>query len=248
MSTHDYILDNAAGAAFRADLNLTLAAIVTKNSSSTEPGTTYAGMWWYDTANNILYARNSANNAWIKMFTFDQSNNSAHAAGGFQSGTSMLFNQATAPTGWTKKANWAKDATVTVGNDYWDASNNPSYPNNPVSWSTNVSVANHSAHTHTTAGHALSVAEMPGHLHNTPGWVCTYGDSALFRNLNQTLRFSAGAAPGLGGSGFNLNTSSQGGGVSHSHGNTGSTTVSAHSVTQNTFKPAFVRVIAATKD
>ena len=69
MATHDYVLDNATGANFRADLNLALAAIVSNNSNSSAPTTTYAYQWWADTTANILKIRNSANDAWISLFT-----------------------------------------------------------------------------------------------------------------------------------------------------------------------------------
>lgn len=65
MATHDYFLANAAGAAFRADLNDALAAIVSQNSNATAPATTYAGMPWFDTANGILKFRNASNTGWV---------------------------------------------------------------------------------------------------------------------------------------------------------------------------------------
>mgnify|MGYP003111067155 CR=1 FL=1 len=71
MATHDYVLDNATGANFRADLNLVLAAIVSNNSSSTEPSTKYAYQWWADTNDGVLKIRNSANNAWITLLQLD---------------------------------------------------------------------------------------------------------------------------------------------------------------------------------
>ena len=64
MATHDYIIANASGAAVRSDLNNALAAIVSQNSSSSEPSTTYAYQLWADTANNVLKIRNSANDGW----------------------------------------------------------------------------------------------------------------------------------------------------------------------------------------
>lgn len=62
---HDYVIENQPGAAFRADLNGVLSAIVTNNSSATAPATTYANMWWYDTSTSQLKRRNNANDAWI---------------------------------------------------------------------------------------------------------------------------------------------------------------------------------------
>ena len=65
MATHDYVLADAAGAAFRSDLNNALAAIVSQNSSATEPTTTYAYMPWFDTTNGILKFRNASNTGWV---------------------------------------------------------------------------------------------------------------------------------------------------------------------------------------
>lgn len=91
------------------------------------------------------------------------------------------------------------------------------------------------AHTHTTAGHALTVNEMPSHTHigrlaykqsgygYTPGdWeaiLSTYASPMVCSNRNSTDKTyldinTHRIAP----------TDATGGGASHSHGNTGSTT------------------------
>ena len=67
MAQHDYDIANQSGANFRADLNNALDAIVSNNSGSSEPSTTFAYEWWIDTTNNVLKLRNSANNAWITL-------------------------------------------------------------------------------------------------------------------------------------------------------------------------------------
>jgi hypothetical protein len=72
MATHDYVIDNQSAPAFRSDLNNALLAIVSQNSASTAPTTTYANMFWYDTATNILKKRNEANSAWINLGTIDE--------------------------------------------------------------------------------------------------------------------------------------------------------------------------------
>mgnify|MGYP003135116714 CR=1 FL=1 len=69
MATHDYVIANQSGAAFRTDLNNALAAIVSNNSNSSQPATRYAYQWWVDTTANIVKIRNSANDAWINLFT-----------------------------------------------------------------------------------------------------------------------------------------------------------------------------------
>lgn len=65
----DYVLANQSGANFRTELNSVLAAVVSQNSGSTAPGTTYAFQWWIDTGVSpaLLKLRNSANNAWITV-------------------------------------------------------------------------------------------------------------------------------------------------------------------------------------
>ncbi len=71
MATHDYVIANASGAAVRSDLNDALAAIVSNNSSSTEPATTYAYQFWADTSSNVLKIRNSGNSAWVTLRQLD---------------------------------------------------------------------------------------------------------------------------------------------------------------------------------
>jgi len=72
MAVHDYVIDNSTGANVRSDINNALAAIVSNNSSSSEPSTTkYAYMWWADTTNGILKIRNSANDGWVELLQLD---------------------------------------------------------------------------------------------------------------------------------------------------------------------------------
>ncbi len=61
--------------ATRADLNNALQALASNNSGASAPSTTFANQWWYDEANNKLYIRNEANNAWIQVAVLDQTNN-----------------------------------------------------------------------------------------------------------------------------------------------------------------------------
>ena len=69
MATHDYILSNQSGSSFRSDLNNALAAIVSSNSSATEPATTYAYQYWIDTSATpeLVKQRNSTNDGWITL-------------------------------------------------------------------------------------------------------------------------------------------------------------------------------------
>lgn len=74
MATHDYVIANGTGAAVRSDLNGALAAIVSNNSSATEPATMYAYQWWPDTTTGLLKIRNAANNAWVTVGTLASAN------------------------------------------------------------------------------------------------------------------------------------------------------------------------------
>jgi len=71
MATHDYVIANQSGAAFRTDLNNALAAIVSNNSNSSEPATMYAYQWWADTNTGTLKIRNSTNNGWVELLQLD---------------------------------------------------------------------------------------------------------------------------------------------------------------------------------
>jgi len=74
VATHDYVIANGTGSAVRSDLNNALAAIVSNNSSSTEPATTYAFQWWIDTNTTTLKIRNAANDAWITVGDYSATN------------------------------------------------------------------------------------------------------------------------------------------------------------------------------
>lgn len=75
MAQHDYVIDNQASAAARADLNSLFQAIASQNSGATAPTTTYANQIWYDTSTDLLKMRNEANSGWITLGTVDQTNN-----------------------------------------------------------------------------------------------------------------------------------------------------------------------------
>ena len=76
MAQHDYNIANQTFPNTRTDINNVLAAIVSNNSGSTAPSTTYAYQLWYDTSTNILKIRNADNDAFINLFTFNQTTDS----------------------------------------------------------------------------------------------------------------------------------------------------------------------------
>jgi hypothetical protein len=74
MAQHDYIIANAAGASFRADINNALAAIVSQNSGPNQPNETYAFQFWAHTAEGLLKQRNAANDGWVIVGTLAATN------------------------------------------------------------------------------------------------------------------------------------------------------------------------------
>ncbi len=116
MAQHDYIIANQSGAAFRADLNNGLAAIVSQNSGSTQPSTTYAYQWWADTTTGLLKIRNAANNAWITVGTLADTNfGLLPAAGGTMTGDLTLNAQSDLRLADSDSSNWvALQAPATV--------------------------------------------------------------------------------------------------------------------------------------
>ncbi|KKN06493.1 hypothetical protein LCGC14_1076850, partial [marine sediment metagenome] len=68
MSQHDYVIDNANGAAVRLDLNNAFAAIQSNNSGATSPTATTAFQLWFDTTANDLKIRNSGDTSWVSIF------------------------------------------------------------------------------------------------------------------------------------------------------------------------------------
>ena len=84
MSQNDFTIANQGFPAFRADLNSALQALASNNSGATEPSTMFANMWWYDSANDIMYIRNEDNDAWIKFAELDQTNDKFVLSGTLQ--------------------------------------------------------------------------------------------------------------------------------------------------------------------
>ena len=119
MAQHDYIISNQSGAAFRADLNNGLAAIVSQNSGATQPSTTYAYQWWADTTTGLLKIRNAANSAWITTGTLADANlGLLPAAGGTLTGNLTLNAQSDLRLADSDSSNWvALHAPATVASN-----------------------------------------------------------------------------------------------------------------------------------
>ena len=74
MAQHDYSIANDSGANVRADLNNALSAIVSQNSGTTSPSTSYSYEWWADTTTGLLKIRNAANDGWVTVGTLASAN------------------------------------------------------------------------------------------------------------------------------------------------------------------------------
>jgi len=126
MATHDYVLDNATGANFRSDLNNALAAIVSNNSSSSEPSTKYAYQWWADTNDGVLKIRNSANDGWVTLLqldgtlTLEDGTNSAPALGFRDDLNTGIFSSAAdtldVTCGGTTRGSFSSSGLTVTGN------------------------------------------------------------------------------------------------------------------------------------
>jgi hypothetical protein len=67
MSQNDFVINNASFPATRADLTSALQALASNSSGSSDPTTTYANMFYYDTSDNILKMRTEADDAWVNI-------------------------------------------------------------------------------------------------------------------------------------------------------------------------------------
>tara|TARA_R100000388_G_scaffold31842_1_gene24961 strand:- start:68 stop:703 length:636 start_codon:yes stop_codon:yes gene_type:complete len=124
MAQHDYVIANADGATVRADINSVLQAISSNNSGSSDPSTTYAYQFYYDTGDNKLKLRNAANDAFITLGTF------THATGSgtttiVQSDANQTFSKAQRGSITTQNATTGGAITLDMANNnYFILSNN----------------------------------------------------------------------------------------------------------------------------
>lgn len=99
---------NQAGATYRAAVNNCQKALASLNSGASAPSTTYAGMHWWDTGNNLIKLRNSSNTAWVTIAAFDGSTHTPYRAG-------TVLDALT-----TVKSNLSASADPTTGDDVDD--------------------------------------------------------------------------------------------------------------------------------
>lgn len=247
MAQHDYIISNQTFPSYRNDHNNSLSAIVSKNSGASEPSTTYAYQWWYDSTNDILKIRNADNDAWINFATFDQLNDTMSltvenltvtGSGAIPSGTKMLFQQTSAPTGWTKDTTHNNKAlrvvTGSAGTGGTNSFTNAFNSTKTVSGTTGTSSVTISG---STQSHTLTVSQIPAHTHTATGRIHLVGAGGGFDWGGTT------------GTSDTRTTNSTGGGSGHSH--TVNITSGSHSHSfSDTFNldVQYVDLIIATKD
>ena len=169
----------------------------------------------------------------------------------FPAGTSMVFNQASPPVGWTKKADWAANASLIVGNTYGTGGSD-----DPVSWATAVTVDAHSTHDHTGPSHTHT---GPSHSHTVDVWANDKTGSILSEAATSRARFYTGnggnswhteATASFASKGKRETTINDGTGATGAEG-TGATGLggpTTHAVNQDTYTPIYVILIAASRD
>lgn len=107
MSQHDMDIANAPGAAFRADLNLALLALVGNNSGTSAPTTTFPYMFWADASAGLLKMRNAANTAWVSLGLLGLQN-----LGHLLPGSIVYHAKNAAPAGFLKASGGAVSRTT----------------------------------------------------------------------------------------------------------------------------------------
>lgn len=160
----------------------------------------------------------------------------------FPSGTKLLFQQTSAPTGWTKDTTHNNKA-LRIVNGTVGSGGTVAFTTAFASQAVAGTVGNQTA-TGTVSGTvgdtALTLAQMPAHSHNVTAWY----------NSTGTTQILAGAAGS--GNTRTFATDSQGSGATHTHTFSGSFSGVAHSHTFTgtaiDLAVQYVDVIIATKD
>ena len=237
MSQQDYTIDNATGAAVRADLNAQLQAIVSANSGTSEPSTMFAYQIWADTTANKLKIRNGANNAWYDVGALDSANLGLMLASYFPNinanvtATDEEINKLDGLTATTTELNLLSGKTAIptaadaypIGSIYMNASNSA----NPASllgfgtWSSfgagrvltgldsTQSEFNAIGETGGAKTHTIATNELPAHTHGIPTQAADAVDS------HWDLTAVSGSFSGTVGA--NIASTSTGSGAAHNN-------------------------------
>jgi hypothetical protein len=196
MAQADQVVQNDNFPTVRADINNNLAALFSNSSGGTSPTVTVAYQDWIDTSGTdpIWKKRNAANNAWI---TIGALTSTGFEGGGVPSGTVMLFQQTSAPTGWTKSTTHNDKAlrivSGTVGSGGATAFS---------------SVLNGSVGATT-----LTTSQIPSHAHQ----IAPNAGSISFYSTFTVVTGNIFSTGGISSTTRNAGTNNTGGGNSHTH-------------------------------
>jgi hypothetical protein len=188
MATHDYVIANQTGANTRSDLNSAFSAIVSNNSSATAPATTYAFMWWADTANDLLKQRNAADSAWVDILTLSTG---APSVGGATEGTAVL---STGETGGTKFLREDGDGT----SSWQSISSDPAMGGDLSGTASNAQIVANAVGTTEIANSAVTDAKIAGMSSSKLSGALPAIDGSALTNLSagkvlQVVNFQTGA-------------------------------------------------------
>jgi len=155
----------------------------------------------------------------------------AISATAFESGTKMLFQQTSAPTGWTKVTGSGNDTALRVTTGTVGTGGSVAFETAFASHTPTITMSN--------AAHTLTTAQLPSHSHPFGGWSSgtvnpTLNSNVMIANIfgNETGGWSVANAGGGG---------AVGSGSSHTHNNTATSSAINLDV-------SYVDVIIATKD
>lgn len=97
MSQNSTVIPNSNGLTFRTNLNNALDTLGTLKSGPSAPASPSAGWFWFDTINDKLMVRNSANTAWVPYLVADFVG--ANIQHSIRNSATWLFNEDLAVTG-----------------------------------------------------------------------------------------------------------------------------------------------------
>lgn len=192
-----------------------MARLITKNSQT-------AGA--VPTAAQLSVGELAVNTADGRLFTEHSDGSIKEIGASFPSGTTMLFVQTSAPTGWTKVTTHDNKALRVVSGTAGSGGSvafTTAFASQTPSGSINTAGLSAGATT-------LSTAQIPSHTHNIPGGVQEGGSAAL-------------NAANFGG----ISSGATGGGGSHSHSISGSASFTGNAIN---LAVQYVDVIIATKN
>lgn len=191
------------------------------------PAAPVDGMMWVDNSSSPY-----------SLKTYNVGNDDWDLISGFPSGTRMLFQQSSAPVGWTKVTTGLDNMAlrVTTGNTGIVSSAQP-FSSVFTNKSTSGSVAGHTLTTSQIPSHSHGISD-PGHSHscnvNDPGHSHAFraakvsarsqsgsGDDESFDKDLRTSGASTGISVSANGATSRVSIQSNGGSNAHSHGFTG---------------------------